>query len=128
MFTYELGGGLPGSTHYMYSVSADGTFVVATEGLPFTDTGLTKHNFTTKISKDEVQEIVELALNAHDFVKNPAAGWPDCSWAEMKVINDREKIMRRSGCIDPHWAEQSQVKLLLAQIEGRLPKGMRELP
>jgi len=128
VFTYEFGGGMPGSTHYMYTVSDDGIFAVATEGLPITDAGPTKHNFTTNVSKGEVQEIVALAINAHDFVNNPAAPWPDCSWAEMMVINGREKIMRRSGCIDPQWADQTQTKLLLAQIQGHLPKDMRELP
>ena len=128
VFSYEFGGGLPGSTHYMYTVSEDGIFAVATEGLPITDHGLTKHNFTTKVSKDEVLEIVALAVNARDFVNNPSAPWPDCGWAEMIVINGREKIMRRSGCIDLGWAEQAQTKLLLAKIEGHLPKDMRQLP
>ena len=128
VFTYEFSGGLPGSTHYMFRVSDDGTFSVETEGLPITDEGVTKQHFSTKITKDEVRKIVELAINARDFVNNPADPLADCSSAEMMVVNGREKIMRRSGCIDEKWDQQPQTKLLLAEIARHLPKDMRDLP
>ena len=128
VFTYEEGGGLPGSTHLIVKVSDDGTFSASSEGLPIIESGLTKHEFSKLISNEEVSHFVELARAAKDFVINPEKPWPDCKRAEMMVIKMREKMMRRSGCMDKKWSERRHTKRLLARIESHLPSEMHDRP
>jgi hypothetical protein len=128
VFTYEMAGGLPGATHYLIQISDSGKFSATTEGLPLEHGHMKRRNFSKIIPEAELRKIIDLAVNAHDFVNNPEEIWPDFTWAEMMVINGREKIIRRSGPIDENWAEQPQTKSLRLEIEKNLPDEMLHLP
>src|SRR5262249_14503706 len=82
VFTYEEGGGLPGSTELFVKVSDDGTFRASAEGL-LIERALTTHDFSAHLATGEIAQFVELARAASDFVLNPEKPWPDCKWAEM---------------------------------------------
>jgi hypothetical protein len=128
IFTYEEAGGPPFTTHLIVEVSDDGVFQASTEGMPIQESGLTKRDVTKRISVEEVSHFVALAMDATDFTINPEQPWPDCRWAEMMVIKGREKIMRRSGCIDGNWSKRKHTRRLLEKIGSYLPSEMRVRP
>ena len=132
VFSFELGGGLPGETRYTVKVFDNGTFSASSEGMPIIKGGhLTKQDYSTDIPQSEVAHIVALAAGAREFVNNPAESWPDCRAAEIVVIigkNRRTRISRRSGCIGEQWSQQPQVASLLRVLEKYLPKYMKGWP
>lgn len=132
VFSFTLGGGPPAATAYTVKVFDNGALSASSEGMPILKSGkLTKRDYSTNLPKNEVAHIVALAVDAKDFVNNPAAPWPDCSAAEMVVItgpNRRTRLSRRSGCIGAQWSQQSQVATLLQEIGKFLPKAMQGWP
>jgi len=127
VFTYEEAGVRTGTAHYMIKISDDGTFSVSATSLPITKNGLTKHQFSTKLDKAEIERIVNLAMDAHDFITGQDDLMPDGMWAEMMVIRGREKVMRRSGYIN-EWSGHPQSQSLVNRVKSHLPKELLDLP
>lgn len=127
LFQYELGGGPPASTRYIIRLLGNGSFSAFTEGLPFTNTGLTKHKFATTLSPTEAVQLAKLAMESSDFEPSHRESWPDCKWAVLEVMYQYKVVTRHSGCLGSS-NERTHTQAFISKMWSYLPQNMRELP